>query len=56
MPQSIIPLVTKIDTSTPLDVSNDQAQTTLEEILEISERVHKQLEQVTGLELEKGDI
>ena len=55
MPQSVYPLTQKIDTSTPLDVTDTQAQTTREEILEVGERVNTHLTTVSGLDLEKGE-
>ena len=54
MPSQITPEVTTI--SGVVDTKNSEQQTTLEELAEISERVHRQLELVTGLELEKGDM
>ena len=55
MPQSIYPAITKVDTRIPLNVSDADAQSTRESILDVGERVNKHLEIVTGLELEAGE-
>lgn len=51
MPQSIYP--EPLEKITEWDIN---AQVTAEEILEVGERIAKQLAIVTGLDLEKGDL
>jgi len=54
MPISIVPVKVKISND-PLNVKEGERQGE-EQILEATERIIKQLEQITNLELESGDI
>ena len=54
MPSQITPNVTTIKGT--VDTADLELRATVEEILEVNERLLKQLSLVTGLELEKGDI
>ena len=56
MPQSVYPLITKIDDSTAVNVKDFETEFGLERLKEVAERLNKQLEQITQLELEEGDL
>ena len=56
MPQSVYPAITRVDTTVPLDVQDAENEFGLERLFEIAERLNKHLEQITGLELEEGDL
>ena len=56
MPQSVYPALVRIDDSTAVQVKDSENEFGLERLFEVAERLNKQLEQVTGLELEEGDL
>ena len=56
MPQSIYPSLVRIDDTPALLVKDEKTEFGLERLHEVAERLNKQLEQVTGLELEEGDL
>ncbi len=60
MPQSIVPAFVRIDDTvnngTGVKVSDAKAEFDNGRLHEVAERINKQLEQVTGLELEEGDL
>ena len=56
MPQSVYPLLTKIDDAIAVQVKDTETEFGFERLHEVAERLNKHLEQVTGLELEEGDL
>ena len=54
MPSQITPAVTTVTNT--VDIDNDAVENHLDRLHEISERIQKQLELITGLELEEGEI
>ncbi len=54
MPSQITPAVTTV--TNRVDIDNDAVENHLDVLLEISRRIHKQLEQITGLKLKEGEI
>ena len=56
MPQSVYPAITRVDTTIPLDVVGENADINARRLHELAQRLHKQLEQITSLELDEGEI
>ncbi len=56
MPQSLYPPLLRLDDNPALRVKDIETEFGLERLFEVAERLNKQLEQVTGLELEEGDL
>ena len=56
MPQSVYPPLLKIDDNPAVKVADTETEFGLARLFEVAERLNKQLEQVTGLELEEGDL
>ena len=56
MPQSVYPALVKVDDSTAISVKDEETPFGLERLHEVAERLNKQLEQITNLELEEGDL
>lgn len=56
MPQSVYPSLTKIDDSVAVQVKDEENEYELERLFEVASRLNKHLEQITGLELEEGDL
>ena len=56
MPQSVYPSLVKINDSTAVRVQDEESEFGLERLHEVAERLNKQLEQITNLELEEGDL
>ena len=56
MPQSVYPHRTRLDDTPAVLVKDEETEFGLERLHEVAERLNKQLEQVTGLEIEEGDL